>query len=590
MPSSKHPVTGKIEELLDRSKDSLVTWLYLVFPHMTYSGDHQCEPAAVHHLMSDYMLASVGNRYGLDRLYEAGLINRSVKKFDFANMMARSMAKSVYACLAFPTWLLFFSSKKYIVLYGHGADGATHGHFVGLQKELVENPVLRALGVRPIPGGEWNNTTCKLSVPAPVSPSAPKGIKEVTIEYKSFYTSSRGKRAGAARVDTVIFDDIDQTSEGTRKGIDNPDIQDYQIRKIYGEINQMCFNPDDFTKIWVGTPIHEKQPFYVLVKQHLDISKEENPLWASLECPAILNYGEDNMRSAWEERISVETFERKLQEAKDVSESAYNTTRREYLLDLIPPDSQIFKSSMFEEYTQEGNYLSALLTTGDEYSGVKQCATREMHIYIGLDPAYSKKNRADESVYTVYGVHPPTGRRYVLDMIAGKWDPYESEQQFIRLVKLWNPHVAGVEDEQGKKQLIQNFEKALLRHGLYTKIEPISAPTTMAKHIKLEIGLYSVLSRGAVAIPSGSVKWKPHLLKQIESVTREGIKAAHDDYVDSLYIAEQVVRMTYGEYRSEDGIPEAEKKKRAKINNETYYDDIQSLLGCDTSEDFSILY
>ena len=181
------------------------------------------------------------------------------------------------------------------------------------------------------------------------------------------------------------------------------------------------------------------------------------------------------------------------------------------------------------------------------------------YIIQSYDTAYSKKETADYSAITTWGVFMPNedGRPNVilLDAKRGRWEFPELKKKAQEEYKYWEPEVVLVEAKASGLPLTHELQKA----GI-----PVINFTPSKGNDK-----HSRVNSVAPLFESGAV-WAPRDKRWAEEVIEECAAfpfGDHDDYVDSMTQALMRYRQGYYVELKDD----FEDKKETHRQNRTYY-------------------
>jgi predicted phage terminase large subunit-like protein len=175
------------------------------------------------------------------------------------------------------------------------------------------------------------------------------------------------------------------------------------------------------------------------------------------------------------------------------------------------------------------------------------------HVIQSYDTAFSKKETADYSAITTWGVfYPEEGGApniILLDAIRGKYDFPELKAVALDAQKYWEPETIIVEQKASGEPLTQEFR----RMGI--PVVPFTPTRGNDKHTRV--------NSCAPVFESGAV-WYPYGEKFAEDVIDECAAFPHganDDYVDSM--SQAILRYRqgnfvelYSDYRDDEDLPE----------------------------------
>lgn len=144
-------------------------------------------------------------------------------------------------------------------------------------------------------------------------------------------------------------------------------------------------------------------------------------------------------------------------------------------------------------------------------------------IFTTIDPAFSKKKSADDSVITTAKFIDD--KLYILEQTWGKWDPAELEDKIIYHIKKWNPEKVWVEAFAAQTTIAFSLQRRLKKEGLM-RIEVVEIKQTQDKLSKIR----------------SLISWYKHWLiyhnknncDKLETQLVRFPKWKNDDYPDSL--------------------------------------------------------
>jgi predicted phage terminase large subunit-like protein len=146
----------------------------------------------------------------------------------------------------------------------------------------------------------------------------------------------------------------------------------------------------------------------------------------------------------------------------------------------------------------------------------------QLYSVIGVDPAISKKDTADQTAIVVVG-QPVRGldrtQAYVLEAEAGHWSPYETTNRILALTQAWKPRLIRIEDVAWQRALKDIVEReAQLRGIRLPAVDPVKperdklrramgvAPLVESGRVLFGPG-QTALTRALLAVPQDSRAW-----------------------------------------------------------------------------------
>ena len=246
--------------------------------------------------------------------------------------------------------------------------------------------------------------------------------------------------------------------------------------------------------------------------------------WRQISFPAILDSG----NPVWPEYWDIEELE------KIKASIPIRNWSAQYMQEPTSEEGAIIKREWWRPWEKEG--LPML-----------------QHVIQSYDTAFSKKETADYSAITTWGIfYPEEGGApniILLDALRGKFDFPELKAVAMDAQRYWEPETIIVEQKASGEPLTQEFR----RMGI--PVVPFTPTRGNDKHTRVN----SV----APVFESGSV-WYPYGEKFAEDVIDECAAFPHgsnDDYVDSM--SQAILRYRqgnfvelYSDYKDEDDLPE----------------------------------
>ena len=148
-----------------------------------------------------------------------------------------------------------------------------------------------------------------------------------------------------------------------------------------------------------------------------------------------------------------------------------------------------------------------------------------IHVIQSYDTAFSKKETADYSAITTWGVFYPdevTPNIILLDAIRGKYDFPELKVVALDAYKYWEPETIVIEQKASGEPLTQEFR----RMGI--PVVPFTPTKGNDKHTRVN-AVAPIFESGAVWFPFGE-KFADDVIDECAAFPN----GANDDYVDSM--------------------------------------------------------
>ena len=161
-----------------------------------------------------------------------------------------------------------------------------------------------------------------------------------------------------------------------------------------------------------------------------------------------------------------------------------------------------------------------------------------LNVYIGVDPADSANEAADDTCITVIGVLPAKNPRtelkkiVILDIQTLKANPSKVVTEIVNICDIYKPKLITFEVQGGRQAYIELLRTEMRRRGNYYAIKEFK--TNVNKNNKWLSGLEPYINQGLISyLPS--TRNINVLLNQLECFNTE--TREHDDTIDSLYLA-----------------------------------------------------
>lgn len=376
---------------------------------------------------------------------------------------------------------------------------------------------------------------------------------------KAAGSSSRGLKHHGKRPGLIVIDDLEE-ERAVRSPTQRKDTWEWYTRTI-----KPMPDPTRGRIVWVGTLLHEDASMpraeasgaYRVVKERAIIQEPTNTAlwdeWDHVWEAATLRgeVGKDVARAfytehqaemdvgvevLWPERFPyIALMETKREMAAAAFSMEFNNAPAALENQLIPKDCLV-------DFTIVPVGTETLLR--DDRGQTVPLA--ELTLVLAVDPAISQKTTADYFAAIVLGCHP-TGTRWVLDLVRGRYPIHEQVQLLLDLFATWTaraPHrvlALGIETVAYQDALRQSLDRALAARGLSFRVTPLRPVADKL----LRLGKWEpTFAQRLVRIQLGQHR---ALVDELTGFTRDGtVRPPHDDTVDALTyaldLAEQVAR------------------------------------------------
>jgi hypothetical protein len=307
------------------------------------------------------------------------------------------------------------------------------------------------------------------------------------MEYNVRWTTAFHLRKGAKWTDdyfTIIHDlyeqEIHVTAKGMTSGLRGLNLDDYRPDFIY--CDDVCNEENTKTEegrkkiddLIFGALIpslapKSEAPSRKFVLTNTAITKEDpivkahsDPTFKTVKFPKIIeDKGTGEQRSAWPERW---TLEECLQE-KDayIKRRQLYVWLREFGCKIVGAGESAFDSKWLRYW---------------------QVLPANLSVYIGIDPARSKKTRAHKSAIVCIGYDRQTGDVYLLETWAQKGqNPEEIWVELLRMYLKWRPTRIGVETIAYQAMLAWYIRQKMQETGIYFTVVDVEDTRSKADRI-----------------------------------------------------------------------------------------------------------
>ena len=365
---------------------------------------------------------------------------------------ARGHGKSYFFAFAYPLWLAFRTQKPLAICLTSFAEAQSTTLVTQVKRQIELNPFLRHLV--PEISDTWGKTSLYLS-------------NGVSIASESFGSAGRG-----GHYDHLIVDDPTKDFGGMSR--------EDQIAFFSGVLVPTV-NPGGQIVV-VGTPVDRRDLIHYL---------EQNPAYQTRKYPAIISG-----QPLWPERYPLEVLNAKRLEMGSAK------FQREFLLELVDPDTAVFKESWIKTVPY---------------------APKNLNVWIGVDLAVGTTDDADYFALVAVGVDDADNAKmfYVLDCVRGHF----TLQQQIDLI------VSKNKEHKPVKVVIESnaYQAALANHLSATTGVPIQKLITNKNKLVRAQRLSTYFENGNI-----------YILERLRDLIDELVyfpRFKHDDLVDALGFA-----------------------------------------------------
>lgn len=416
-----------------------------------------------------------------------------------AFVWGRGLAKSTISHTIQVTKDICHAAEPYIILISETIDQAS-ADLISVQDEIINNELIHQL-YGDLKGEIWNVQSMELA----------NGCYVKCLGYGS---RVRGAKWKNSRPTKIILDDFESEQNSA-----TPDQREEVQRWINARVMPATEVSSSKYQFW-GTIVH---PDSFLAKAK-NLSFFKHPYGHYQEVPI-----ERNGKPVWPERYPMSWIEftrKRYEETRQLSlflQEYYNipslTGKPRFNPDMITEIDGVFQREGITTWIKHAN-------------GTKT----PVYVFIGVDPASSLAETADNTIMTVIGVLPSLGaKKYIiLDMFADKLTPTEQRDKLFELVYTYSPKMVTIETQGYQGALEDMCREKMREKGLYFAIN--SFKSNKSKSNKWLLGLEPVINSGDISRLSGLKNWQ---LLQNELVCYNENVRAHDDTIDGLFLALQ---------------------------------------------------
>ncbi len=317
--------------------------------------------------------------------------------------------------------------------------------------------------------------------------------------------SLRGRKFKKMRVELVITDDLVNDASSMNK------VRRDRLSRWLYKVLKPSMNPD--SELWnVGTPLNDDDVFMRLTKAYPE---------ATLEVPLD--------ESSWPDRFTPEWIVRNKQEYKD--QGMLSAWKQEMELVLVDSETAVFD-------------MKQMRTIGEEE------APSDLTYFCTLDGAFSEKDGADYSAFTVLGLDKDNN--WYVWTFAMKSNPQDVISKLFELQARFNFNAVGIEKGQFLLSMRVEVERLQIDYQQFFSVVELSTTGSKLSRIK---ALSPVVNSGRMTIVDNGEDAE-RLIEQFELVSYDSINSGHDDQIDSccqllqmdLYYNDDYVEPTREDY------------------------------------------
>jgi len=388
--------------------------------------------------------------------------------------------KSEFASVYLPAWLIGKFPKMKLMQVTHNAE--LSGRFGAKVRNLIDSPVYKQI---------FGDVKLR-------EDSKAKGRWE-TNQGGEYFAAGVGGSITGRGADLLIIDDPHTEQDSLSKNAME------RVHEWYSSGPRQRLQPGG-SIVLVMTRWAENDLTGMLIRQQ---KEEKADKWELIAFPAILESG----NPLWPEYWSLEELE------KVKATLPIRNWSSQYMQNPTSEEGAIIKREWWKKWN-------------------KQSTPNLMHVIQSYDTAFSKKETADYSAITTWGVFYPfeggQANLILLDAFKGKYDFPELKVVAMEAYKYWEPETVIIEAKASGEPLSQEFR----RMGI--PVIPYTPSKGRDKHTRV--------NAVAPIFEAGSI-WYPEYEKFAEDVIEECAAFPHgeyDDYVDSM--TQAVLRYRQGSF------------------------------------------
>ena len=293
--------------------------------------------------------------------------------------------------------------------------------------------------------------------------------------------SLRGRKFNRMRADMVITDDLVNDASSMNK------VRRDRLSRWLYKVLKPSMNPD--SELWnVGTPLNDDDIFMKMCKKYPE---------ATLEIPL--------RKGVWRDRFSDDWIDRTKGEYK--ADGMLSAWKQEYELVLVDDETRVF-----------------------DIGAIKTCVdsdTPKLTFFCTLDGAFSEKDSADYSAFTVLGIDEH-GSWFVWTY-AMKSNPQQVIGKLFELQAKFGFNVVGIERGQFLLSMKVEVERLQIESQQFFSVQELNTAGSKVSRIK---ALVPVVNGGRLTLVDTGEDTE-RLFEQFELTDNEKCNAGTDDQIDS---------------------------------------------------------
>jgi len=439
-------------------------------------------------------------------------------------VLFRGAAKSTISKTIQVTADLCFAREPFTCLISESVDQASKD-LVSVVDELENNDIIKLL-FGDLKGRLWNQEEIE-------------AINGCFVKCRGYNSRIRGLKWKTSRITKMILDDYEsEANTGTQHQRD-------QVKHWIDAQVLPAGVPHETTFQFFGTIVHPDAHLATIK----DLQSFKPPFGYYMEVPI-----ETNNTPAWASRFPMSYIKMKEQEA--ISKNKLSLWLQEMYHIPAVQGKPRFNTDMIKETA--GKFQKEAGITWIELDGTKI----PVNTFIGVDPAISVSEKADNSIFFVVAV-TPDNNYIILDIQVEKIRPYEQARKIVELVDRYDPVYVTIET-QGYQGALPDICRELIHQGA-TPFTIREFKSNKSKGNKWLLGLDPYINQGRFSYVKGC-EGIDVFMKECVAFNEE--RREHDDTIDGAFLA---ITNSYSPSMFNvdeiiQGVKKKQKKKHKKLN------------------------
>ena len=337
-----------------------------------------------------------------------------------------------------------------------------------------------------------------------------KTNKKFIVKMYGAKTGVRGAKEQGIRPQLAVLDDL-VSDEDARSETIISTIEDTVHKAV-----SKALHPSRSKTIWLGTPFNQKDPLYKAV---------ESGAWTTSVYPIAEHFDgsvtRERFKGSWEERFGYDYVKDEYESAK--KQHKLEGFYQELMLQVISEDERVIRDEDIVWY---------------DFVDVKD-KIRDFNTYITTDFATSEKKSSDFSCISVFGVNN-NGDYLWLDGICTRQLMNKNIDALFKLVQIYKPLSVGVEVTGQQGGFIDWIEKEMIRRNIYFNLASDNNNNRAGirpdkRKLERIMEIQPMFKQKKIWLPrSHREECINELTSELRAITNSGIKAKHDDMVDTF--------------------------------------------------------